>query len=39
MYLHKKGEQESEVNSIRVLVYTTETIYSIAKAYILIHDI
>jgi len=34
MYLHKKGEQEYEVNSIRALVYTTETIYSIANAYI-----
>jgi hypothetical protein len=35
MYLHKKGKQESEVNSVRVLVYTTETIYSVDNAFIL----
>jgi hypothetical protein len=37
MYLHKKGKQESEVNSIRALVYTTERIYSINNAFILTH--
>ena len=39
MYLHEKGEQEYEVNSIRALVYKTETIYSIANAYIYLYMI